>query len=139
MIFIGAVLENQVAPVHVRIEELVGTVFEQAQLLLCVREGESIVMTGMIESVGVRVAVHHVCEFRVELELVAVVHLDVSLAFDTTLCLHKDGSIDTLITKKSGCGGILEDGYTLYFLYTEAVDRTLIAIDENQDALSLSV
>ena len=64
----------------------------------------------------------------------AVVHLDVCLAFDTTLCLHQDGSIDTLIAKKSGGGGVLEDGYTLYFLYTEAVDRTFIPIDEDEDA-----
>ena len=133
MVFLGSVLESKVAPVHVRIEVRVGTVFEEVKLLFSVCGRESVVATGMVESIGISVTVYHVCKFRVELELMTVVHLDVCLAFNATLCLHKYSTIDTLMAKKCRSGSIFEDGNALHFLYTEAVDGTLVAIDEDED------
>jgi len=134
MVFLGSVLESKVAPVHVRIEVRIGTVLEEVKLLLGVCGRESVIATGTIESAGISVTVHHVCEFRVELELMAVAHLDTCLAFSATLCLHKYSAIDTLMAKKCRGGSILEDGNALHLLYTEAVDGTLIAIDEDENA-----
>ena len=88
----------------------------------------------MIERFGIHIAVHHLSELRVELELMAVVHLDVCLALYSTFCLHQYSAINALITKKRGCRGILEDSDTLHFLHTEPVYRTLVAINEDENA-----
>lgn len=133
MVFLGTVLESKVAPIYVRIEVRIGTVLEEVKLLLGVCGRESVVTTGMIEGIGISVTVYHVCEFRIELELMAVVHLDACLAFNATLCLHKYSPIDALMAKKCRSGSILEDGNTLHFLHTEAVDGTLVAIDEDEN------
>ena len=134
MVFLGSVLESKVAPVHVRIEVRVGTIFKEVKLLLGICGRESVVTTGIVEGIGIAVTVYHVCEFRVELELMAVVHFDACLAFCATLCLHQYGTIDTLMAKKCRSSGILEDGNALHFLYTEAVDGTLVAIDKDENA-----
>lgn len=134
MVFLGCVLESKVASVHVRIEVRVRTVFKEVKPLLGVCGRKSVVATGLVESTGISVTVYHVCEFRVELELMAVVHLDVCLAFNATLCLHKYGSIDAFVAQKCRSGSILKDGNALHLLYTEAVDGTLVAIDEDENA-----
>ena len=133
MVFLGTILESKVAPVHVRVEVRIRTVFEEVKLLLGVCGRESVVVTSTVESIGISVTIYHVCEFRVELELMAVVHFDVCLAFNATFCLHKYSTIDTLMTKKCRSSSILENSNALHFLYTEAVDGTLVAIDEDEN------
>lgn len=134
MIFLGSVLERQVAPVNVRIETGIRTILEEVQFLFGIGGGESVVEAGTIESIGILVTVHHIRKFRTELELMAVVSLDVCLALGATLGLHQDGTIDAFVAEKSRRCSILQDGDALYFLYTKAVDGTLVAVNQYEDA-----
>ena len=135
VVFRGGVLESTVAPVLVRVEERVGTVLEEIQFLRSVRCGESVILPGMVESIGIGVTVHHIGEFGMELELVAVVRLDMRLAFGAAFGRHENGTIDTGMTQKRRCCRILENGHAFHFLDAEAVDGTFVAVDEDKDTL----
>ena len=134
MIFLGSVLERQVAPVNVRIEAGIRAILEEIQFLVGIGGCKSVVETGTIESIGILVSVHHICKFRTELELMAIVCLDVCPAFNATLGLHQDGTIDAFVAEKSRRCSIFQDGDALYFLYTKAIDGTLVAVNQYEDA-----
>ena len=52
---------------------------------------------------------------------------------DAALGLHEEDAVDAFVAVQGHGGGVAEDGHALHFLHGKTVDRTLLAIDQDED------
>ena len=50
-----------------------------------------------------------------------------------SLGLYEEDAVDALMAVQGHGGGVAEDGHALHFLHGKAVDRTLLAVDQDED------
>ena len=130
----GGVLEDFLLPVDVRIDERIAPVLELLQLGVRVSGRGSVVAAGDVQGVGVVVGADHVGRLRIELDLVGGAGLDVETAVGhAALGLDEEDAIDGLMAVQGHGGGIPEDGHALHLFHRQAVDRTLLAIHQDED------